>query len=194
MSSMRKLLLLILRTLTMPILAEEHLTFLGIPIDGQLDPFCQALEKQNFRCSSMYANPVFYGFFKDQRANVIVETTPETHIVCQVLVAFQQLNTWNELDSMYNALKADLIAQYGEPVETKEVGEGPQDHTQIRQYLEDVILIRRCKFETKTGTIDLGIDNLRLHQRSRGVPYTYLIYTDKANITIAAQEGMMCKN
>lgn len=64
MSNMRKLLLLILLTLTMPILAEEHLTFLGIPIDGQLDPFCQALEKQNFRCSSMYVNPVFYGFLK----------------------------------------------------------------------------------------------------------------------------------
>ena len=191
---MKKIVTLLLLALALTAFAQDHMKFMGLPIDGQLTTFCQALEKQNFRCSSMYANPVFYGFFKDQRANVIVETTPETHIVCQVLVAFLQLNTWNELDSMYNALKADLIAQYGEPVETKEVGEGPQDHTQIRQYLEDVILIRRCKFETKTGTIDLGIDNLRLHQRSHGVPYTYLIYTDKANITIAAQEGMMCKN
>ncbi len=191
---MKKIVTLLLLALALTAFAQEHLTFMGIPIDGQLDPFSKALEQQNFHCSSMFANPVFYGFFKSKRANVIVETTPETHIVCQVLVAFQELHTWNELDSMYNALKADLIAQYGEPVETKEVGEGPQDHTQIRQYLEDVILIRRCKFETKTGTIDLGIDNLRLHQRSRGVPYTYLIYTDKANITIAAQEGMMCKN
>lgn len=191
---MKKIVTLLLLALALTAFAQEHLTFMGIPIDGQLDPFSKALERHDFHCSSMFANPVFYGFFKSKRAHVIVETTPETHIVCQVLVAFQQLHTWYVLDSMYNALKADLIAQYGEPVETKEIGEGPQDHTQIRQYLEDVILIRRCKFETKTGTIDLGIDNLRLHQRSRGVPYTYLIYTDKANITIAAQEGMMCKN
>lgn len=193
--AMRKVLILMLWVVGMTAMAEEHLTFTGIPIDGSLDCFSQALEQQDFRRLRVFNNPVFEGLFADRLAYVIVETTPETHVVCEVLVAFQKLHQWNELDSAYNALKAKLIAQYGEPAETKEVGEGPQEITQVRQYFEDAILIRRCKFVTELGTIDLAMDNLRLHELSRGVPYVYLIYTDKANINTAAQEGMMvCNN
>ena len=193
-----RILILLLLAIGINSMAEEHLTFLGIPIDGPLDSFSRALEQKDlpsgerfiYHLSSMPSgtNPVFKGNFANRPAYVIAQATTETNIVYEVLVTFRELYTWNEMDSAYLALKTYLIAQYGVPAETNEVGVGPEDVIQVKQYLDDAILIRRCRFETETGTISLGIDNLRIHQHSRGVPYVYIIYSDKSNATLAMQE------
>lgn len=183
-----RILILLLLAIGINSMAEEHLTFLGIPIDGSLDSFSRALEQKDLKRSSAFSNPVFKGNFANRPAYVIAQTTTETNIVYEVLVTFRELYTWNEMDSAYLALKTYLIAQYGVPAEMNEVGAGPEDVIQVKQYLDDAILIRRCRFETETGTISLGIDNLRIHQHSRGVPYVYIIYSDKSNATLAMQE------
>ena len=185
---MKKIITLLLLAVTMSAFAEDHMKFMGIPINGQLTTFCQALEKKNFRLDKMYANSARYeGLFTGEVAYVIVETTPKTHTVYDVLVAYQNNVKWGEMERLYFELKEQLTTKYGEPVDIKEVG-GEPDKYMISQALEDVEVIRRCQFETEIGYIDLGIDNLRLFGVS-GTPYTYLIYTDKANETKGEKEA-----
>ena len=187
---MRRILTTLLLVVAIAVSAEEHMMFMGVPIDGDLNAFCRTLEKKDMRQSKKTANTARYeGFFAGRPAYVIVETTPKTHTVCDVLVAFKELNNWDDMEGVYNDLKTNLIAEFGEPVETKEQGESPQYGFDIQTLLKDAEVIRRCRFETETGTIDLGIDNLRLFASSSGSPYTYLVYTDKTNIIKAGQEA-----
>lgn len=186
---MKKIITLLLLAVTMSAFAQEHMKFMGIPINGQLTTFCQALEKKNFRLDKMYANSARYeGLFTGEVAYVIVETTPKTHTVCDVLVAYQDHQKWDDMDNLYFGLKEQLTTKYGEPKDVLEVGDAPISDIFIRDNLENASLIRRARFETELGYIDLGIDNLRLFDYSSD-PYAYLIYIDKANQTKGDQEA-----
>ncbi len=189
---MKKIITLLLLAVTMSAFAEDHLKFMGIPINGQLSTFCQALEKKNFRLEKAYTNSARYeGLFTGKLAYVIVETTPKTYTVCDVLVAYQDNDKWEDMENLYFELKEQLTAKYGEPKEWHQLGDAPKNasYRDIKQKLADAELTRRAKFETETGTIDLGIDNLRLFEYSSGSPYTYIIYIDKANTTKSDQEA-----
>ena len=189
---MRKIITLLLLAVTMSAFAEDHLKFMGIPIDGPLQNFCQALEKKNFQQEKMQDDRAKYeGSFTGKPAYVIVEATPKTQTVCDVLVAYMDNRTWEEMEDQYFGLKEQLTAKYGEPVEWHQLGDAPKNASfmDIQRKLADAELTRRAIFKTETGTIDLGIDNLRLYGGWDGVPHTYIIYIDKANTTKSDQEA-----
>lgn len=188
----KKIITLLLLALSLTAFADNHLKFMGIPINGQLSTFCQALEKKNFQLEKAYTNSARYeGLFTGKLAYVIVETTPKTYTVCDVLVAYQDNDKWEDMENLYFELKEQLTAKYGEPKEWHQLGDAPKNasYRDIKQKLADAELTRRAKFETEIGTIDLGIDNLRLFEYSSGSPYTYIIYIDKANTTKSDQEA-----
>ena len=192
LAAKKRILTLILLVITMSAFAQEHMKFMGIPINGQLTTFCQQLEKKNFQLDKMYANGARYvGLFTGEPAYVIVETTPKTHTVCDVLVAYKDNNKWEDMDNLYDILFERLVDKYGEAKDAKEVGVVPKNDPfyDVEKKLADAELIRRAKFETEVGSIDLGIDNLRLFDYSTGTPYVYLIYIDKANTTKSEQEA-----
>lgn len=189
---MKKVITLVLLAITMSAFAEDHLKFMGIPIDGPLQNFCQALEKKNFKLEKAHADRARYeGSFTGKTVCVIVEATPKTHTVCDVLVAYKDNRTWEEMEDLYSGLKEQLTAKYDEPVEWHQLGDAPKNASfmDIQRKLADAELTRRAIFRTETGTIDLGIDNLRLFGGWDGVPHTYIIYIDKANTTKSDQEA-----
>ncbi len=189
---MRKFITLVLLAITMSAFAQEHMKFMGLPIDGQLTTFCQALEKKNFQLEKERNGRARYeGSFTGKPVYVIVETTPKTYTVCDVLVVYKDNNTWGEMEDLYVGLKEQLTAKYDEPAEWHQLGDVPKKTMfwDVQRKLADAELTRRAKFETEIGTIDLGIDNLRLYGDATGVPYTYIIYIDKANTTKGDQEA-----
>ena len=189
---MKKIITLVLLAITMSAFAQEHMKFMGIPIDGPLQNFCQALEKKNFKLEKAHADRARYeGSFTGKPAYVIVEATPKTQTVCDVLVAYMDNRTWEEMEDLYSGLKKQLTAKYGEPVEWHQLGDAPKNASfmDIQRKLADAELTRRAIFDTETGTINLGIDNLRLFGGGTGVPHTYIIYIDKANTTKSDQEA-----
>lgn len=187
---MKKIITSLIFAVALSAMAEEHMTFMGIPIDGQLGMFCQALEKENFRLDTISSHSARYvGLVMTRPAYVVMETTPKTHTVYDVLVAYPNIKKWTWMEALYTDIKARLTCRYGEPVEVKEIGEAPAYDILIQDKLEDASLIRRTRFETEVGYIDLGIDNLRLFSGSSGSPYTYVIYIDKANETKNEQEA-----
>lgn len=190
MSCLRVILAILFPALALTAFSQDHMKFMGLPIDGQLTTFCQALEKKNLQLDKMYANSARYeGLFTGRLAYMIVETTPKTHTVCDVLVAYQDHQKWDDMDNLYFGLKEQLTTKYGEPKDVLEVGDAPISDSFIEDNLENASLIRRARFETEVGYIDLGIDNLRLFAGSYGSPYAYLIYIDKANQAKCDQEA-----
>ena len=192
LTAKKRVITLLFLAVTMSAVAEDHMKFMGIPINGQLSTFCQALEKKNFRLEKMYTDRARYeGSFTGKPVYVIVEATPNTQTVCDVLVAYKDNRTWEELEDLYSGLKEQLTAKYGRPVEWHQLGDAPKNasFTDIQRKLADAELTRRAKFDTETGTIDLGIDNLRLFGGQIGILSTYIIYIDKANTTKRDQEA-----
>lgn len=77
--------------------AQSHLTFLGIPIDGDAYSFCDKLKKKGFIDNSLskryYEDGVFFmGDFRGYNANVFLGWNGKTRKVCTVTLTMKIYN------------------------------------------------------------------------------------------------------
>ena len=143
--------------------SEQHMTFMGLPIDGSLDLFVDALVGKGFKLakktsaadgspSSALLNGSFAGF-KD--CSVTVKTAGPD-LVCQVDVDFPVGDYWAVAVKRYALLASFLASKYGRPEEE---------------------LSWVSVFRTKTGKITLSSSRPRLSMEGS----LSLSYIDKAN-------------
>lgn len=101
--------------------AQEHQTFMGIPIDGSLTSFASQLEAKGFEKLSVGDSSVtLEGQFSGSKRVVIVYCTPITKIVYQVAVVLRESTSWSSLKSTYRDFKSILITKYGQPTGKEE--------------------------------------------------------------------------
>ena len=102
--------------------ANEHLKFMGIPINGTLESFSQKLVAKKIK--SIQASEgigVFNGTFAGKmNCNIFVATVPNRNIVSKVVVCLPPRETWAWLESDYNQFKQMLTSKYGEPLQHSE--------------------------------------------------------------------------
>lgn len=102
--------------------ANEHLKFMGIPINGILESFTQKLVAKKIK-SIQAAEGVglFNGTFAGKNdCNIFVATVPNRNIVSKVVVCLPPRETWAWLESDYNQFKQMLTSKYGEPLQHSE--------------------------------------------------------------------------
>lgn len=102
--------------------ANEHLKFMGIPINGTLESFTQKLVAKKIK-SIQAAEGVglFNGAFAGKNdCNIFVATVPNRNIVSKVVVCLPPRETWAWLESDYNEFKQMLTSKYGEPFQHSE--------------------------------------------------------------------------
>ena len=102
--------------------ANEHLKFMGIPINGTLESFSQKLVAKKIK-SIQAAEGVglFNGTFAGKNdCNIFVATVPNRNIVSKVVVCLPPRETWAWLESDYNQFKQMLTSKYGEPFQHSE--------------------------------------------------------------------------
>ena len=102
--------------------ANEHLKFMGIPINGTLESFTQKLVAKKIK-SIQAAEGVglFNGTFAGKNdCNIFVATVPNRNIVSKVVVCLPPRETWAWLESDYNQFKQMLTSKYGEPFQHSE--------------------------------------------------------------------------
>ena len=92
--------------------AQSHLTFLGIPIDGDAYSFCDKLKKKGFIDNSLskryYEDGVFFmGNFRGYNANVFLCWNGKTRKVCTVTLTMKIYNG-SECKSFVN----DFLKEY----------------------------------------------------------------------------------
>ena len=102
--------------------ANEHLKFMGIPINGTLESFSQKLVAKKIK--SIQASEgigVFNGTFAGERdCEVYVNMIPSRNIVYRIVVCLPSKDTWDWLEKDYNRFKEMLTTKYGEPYKCSE--------------------------------------------------------------------------
>ena len=97
-------------------IAQEHLTFKGIPIEGSMTSFCQKLKTKGFTQIGKNNNvTIFTGDFTGRTATVGVGASDDGKNVFSVIVFFDASDEWNILVDTYNYYKDLYTRKYGEP-------------------------------------------------------------------------------
>ncbi len=112
---------LTLALFTMLALAQEHLEFKGIPLDGTTATYVQKLTKSGFKHEGKVdGDEVFSGTFTGKECTVFIESTPVTNTVHTAYVVLKEQSDWATLKADYSLLKKGLTTKYGEPRECVE--------------------------------------------------------------------------
>ena len=101
---------------------NEHLKFMGIPINGTLESFTQKLVAKGLKREHAWEDQVFLRgtFAGNNDCNIFVITVPNRNIVSAVVVCLPPRETWAWLESDYNEFKQMLTSKYGEPSQHSE--------------------------------------------------------------------------
>lgn len=157
----------------------EHLTFKGVPIDGNLNSFVSKLKQKGFSLlHSESGTAVLNGDFAAYKNCMVGVYEHESGIVNRIAVMFPNKDTWARLYGDYSNLKEMLTEKYGEPTSIEEFEQMSYDMNDNSKMHE--VRMGRCRYisdwETNNGTIELRID----HQLSIGC-MVILIYADAEN-------------
>ncbi len=104
---------IILFLLLLPTIAfAQHMTFMGIPIDGNLNNFGKQLQAKGFKIESTRDNTMFLnGKFAGEDVSIGVLSTM-SQSVCRVIVVFDKKTSWQSLKAQFNKLKESYSAKY----------------------------------------------------------------------------------
>lgn len=99
------------------IVLTDHLTFQGIPLDGNMDTFVYQLEKKGYSFVSDGDHVCLYeGKFANTDVSILVLTTPLSGLVHSVFVQMKE-KTWNSAKATYYKFKDLLTRKYGNIIE-----------------------------------------------------------------------------
>ena len=142
------------------LMAQEHLSFKGIPIEGSMTEFCKKLEAKGFTSLGAENNiEMFTGDFTGREASVAVASTDDGNDVFSVIVFFEPSDEWNSLVSTYNYYKDLYIRKYGKPAKSKERNPAFDDSNTILMgelYQGTVVWVSTWK--ATGGDIELSIE------------------------------------
>ena len=155
----------ILITLTMffvaiNIMAQEHLTFKGIPIEGSMTEFCQKLKAKGLTSIGREDNmALFTGDFTGRKSTVGVTATDDGKNVFAVVVFFDPSGEWNTLVNTYDYYKDLYTRKYGKPTVSKEHNPAYSDsNTALMAEVHQGTVVYGSVWEVKGGDIQLSIE------------------------------------
>ena len=163
------------------IMAQEHLTFKGIPIEGSMTEFCQKLRTKGFTSIANLDNiSVFTGDFTGQKATVSVMATDNGKNVLGVAVLFDTSKEWKTLVNTYDYYKDLYTRKYGSPAISKENNPAFSDSNSSLMYeLSQGTVVYGSAWEIKGGDIRVSIE--KSSESYRG-GYVTILYRDSQNV------------
>lgn len=169
---------------------SQHLSFKGVPIDGTLKAYIDAMKSAGFTyMTTQDGIALLKGDFAGYNGCIIgVSTLKKMDLVSAVGVIFPELDTWLGLYDNYIFLKDMLTKKYGKPSDEVErfdsYSEPRDDGSRMTQ-----VWLDKCKyytiFSTPKGNIELSIEHNNVTSC-----FVLLKYYDKIN-TNAIQEDAM---
>ena len=177
---MKKFIVAILLMAGMTAFAQTgHMTFKGVPIDGNLSSFVSKLKQKGFTVlHSEKGTAVLKGDFASYKNCMVGVYEHESGNVNRVAVMFPEKDTWARLYGDYSKLKEMLTEKYGEPTSIEQFQEtsyNMDDNDRMHEVRMD-----RCQYVsawvTDKGMIELRID----HQIMIGC-MVVLMYGDAEN-------------
>lgn len=141
-------------------MAEEHLKFKGIPIEGSMKSFCQKLANKGFTKIGSDSNlTLFTGDFTGRDATIGVKSDDDGENVYSVIVLFESSKEWKVLVSTYNYYKDLYTRKYGEPKISKEINTASNTNNALLMIeLEERNAIWGSIWEVPGGEIEISIE------------------------------------
>lgn len=142
------------------VMAQEHLSFKGIPIEGSMTAFCQKLEAEGFVSLGREGNvSLFSGNFTGRNATVGVATAEDGKNVYAVVVLFDSSKEWNTLVNTYNYYKELYARKYGRPTVSKEINPAYSDsNIALMAEVHQGTVVYASAWNVPGGDIELSID------------------------------------
>lgn len=142
------------------IMAQEHLAFKGIPIEGSMTEFCQKLKAKGFTSIGRENNlTLFSGDFTGRKATVGVTATDDGKNVFAVIVLFDPSGEWNTLVNTYDYYKDLYTRKYGEPTVSKESNPARSDsNTALMAEVYQGTIVYGSAWDVTGGDIQLSIE------------------------------------
>lgn len=164
------------------IMAQEHLTFKGVPINGTLKQYTAAMVKAGFKSEGTTSNGIalLTGDFAGYKGCIVgVSTLSSCDIVNRISVLFPEKDTWSTLLYDYENLKELLTVKYGEPdYNVERFTDYHGNDSRLKMYaINDREIEWYTIFSTELGEIELTLVGGTHGHQAR----VRLSYTDKAN-------------
>lgn len=142
------------------LMAQEHLSFKGIPIEGSMTNFCQKLKNKGFTSIGSENNfTLFTGDFTGCNATVGVTATDDGKNVFAVVVLFDPSGEWNSLVNTYDYYKDLYTRKYGKPTISKENNPALLDsNTALMAEVHQGTVTYGSVWEVTGGDIQLSIE------------------------------------
>ena len=142
------------------IMAQEHLSFKGIPIEGSMKSFCQKLKAKGLTQIGTDNNiTMFVGDFTGRQASIGVGATDDGKNVHSVVVLFDSSGEWKNLVNTYDYYKELYTRKYGKPSACRENNPSRQDNNISLMFdLTQGTVTYASAWEVTGGTIELSIE------------------------------------
>jgi len=169
-------------------IAQEHLSFKGIPIEGSMTSFCQKLKAKGFTSIGRENNlTLFSGDFTGRKATIGVTATDDGKNIFAVIVLFDPSDEWNTLVNTYDYYKNLYTRKYGEPTISKESNPALSDsNTALMMEVDQGTVVYGSAWEVTGGDIQLSIE------KSSGI-YEGMVmirYRDSQNVEAKIQNDL----
>ncbi len=177
----RKLIICFLAVLLpLALSAQDHLDFLGIPLDGPLKTFVKPLRKAGFKYKDKSRDDHWFtGKYYGDPAELFVATTAASGTVYLVMVNYPPKTDWPSLRNQYEYIRMRLTALYGEPTNKREVFDFPYTEEDGLRALE----YGKCS-RISSGALPEGVVSVSLTEDFR----VRVFFTDKSGLSLASQE------
>ncbi len=162
--------------------AQQHLSFKGVPIDGTLKAYTDAMVKAGFHYEGTQDGiSLLTGDFAGYKNCIVgVSTLKNCDVVNRIAVLFPDRDTWSSLLGDYEHLKEMLTEKYGTPTDSKEKFTGyvgDDENGLIMLAIKDGEYVWYTTFTTELGEIELSLVEGTKYQTAT----VRLLYSDKAN-------------
>lgn len=161
---------------------SPHLTFKGVPIDGNYNSFVTKLKQKGFK-QDLSDRRMFRGTFAGYSdCKIVAQYDTDKDLVYGVGVIFQDTNSWQILYTNYSSLKKMLTVKYGEPFSEIEEFQRPYSADDDNSKIHEVKMGRsnfKTVFANEKGQIILEITEVE-----HLICYVTLIYIDNQNMEI----------
>ncbi|MDE6264974.1 MAG: hypothetical protein K2M11_07500 [Paramuribaculum sp.] len=157
------------------LIAQEHLTFKGIPIEGSMKEFCKKLERKGIKQSGTNSKvTILYGDFAGKLANISVSSMDSGKAIQSVGVWFTSSDKWSNLAKDYEYYKKLYSKKYGNPSESREIKPDTiENNDALMQALYNGQISYFSKWQLSGGTIELSIIKSNSLKYGRiGISYT----------------------
>lgn len=169
---------------TIGLMAEKHMKFRTLTIDGELKTAMKEVKKWGFMGMKIKNVAAMVGELDGEDVLLTLVATPESLTLFSVTVIYEGVEQWEEQLAKYDAINASIAAQYGEATEVISEWETPYSvDNQPGQALRENKGSYGSVYSTAEGKVAVNIVCID------GKMCTMVAYIDEQNSALFLSEG-----